>query len=160
VTIRRRLPAAAPRRLMRDAGPPTLWDVGAMLAGLPFLVLAIASSGATRLLAVVVWLVVLAIPAILDRVGWRIRIGMAWLAAEQRRRLGPVRLPRTPAGADRWLNQPAAAETGLVQATVLMMAGDLAGAFIQPRLTRSADRENNFLILKICRDSRAFSRHG
>ena len=75
VTIRRHLPAAAARRLMRDAGPPMAWDIVAMVGGLPLLAIAIATSGTTRVLVVAAWLIVLAIPAILDRTGWRIRAG-------------------------------------------------------------------------------------
>lgn len=136
MTIRRHLPPAAARKLLRDAGPPNTWVVVAMVASLPFLMLATATSGAVRLWSVAVWLLVLAVPSILDRVGWRIRIGMAWLAAEQRRRIGDVRLPRTPAGAERWLDQSAAKDAGLTQASVAMIAGDLAEA---RRLVESYD---------------------
>jgi hypothetical protein len=114
---------------MRDAGPPTAWVLAAFGVGAPVLGLALVASGPTRLLLEVAWLAILAAPSVLDRDGWRIRIAMAWLAAEQRRRLRATpRLPRTPAGADRWLERPAARDAGLTQASVLMMAGRIAEA--------------------------------
>lgn len=122
--IRRHLPPAAGRRLLRDAGPPNAWVVIAILSGTPIIGLAAVSSGGVRLVLVLAWLIVLTVPSILDRDGWRIRNGMAWLAAEQRRRhQSPVGMPRTPAGAERWLARPDAADAGLTQASVLLMAG-------------------------------------
>ena len=126
IAIRRRLLDPAARRLIRDAGPPNSWVAAAFIAAFPIVVLAAANSGGTRLLLVIGSLVVLTLPSILDRDGWRIRIGMAWLGAEQRRRMPG--LPRTPVGADRWLERPAAADSGLTQASVLLVAGKTAEA--------------------------------
>ena len=124
MTIRRHLPPAEGRRLLRDAGPPTRWVIAAFLLGTPVITLAAATSGASRLGFTILWLGVLAVPSLLDRDGQRIRIGMAWLAAEQRRRMpGALKLPRTPAGADRWLEQPGARDAGLMQASALLTAG-------------------------------------
>jgi hypothetical protein len=129
VTIRRRLPPAGARRLQRDAGPPNAWAVAALVAGSPILALAAANSGMARLLLVVTWLAVLVVPSVLDRDGWRIWTGMAWLAAEQRRRMqGLPGMPRTPAGAERWLEQAGAADAGLTRASALLMAGQTAEA--------------------------------
>jgi hypothetical protein len=129
VTIGRHLPPATGRRLLRDAGPPNRWVLISFVAGVPFLAVAGAVGGPLRLLLIVAFLAILVIPSILDRDGWRIRIGMGWLAAEQRRRLKHLpRLPRTAAGADRWLARPEASGAGLVQASVLMIAGDLGEA--------------------------------
>jgi hypothetical protein len=124
VTIRRHLLPAGARRLLGDAGPPNAWAVAALIAGAPILALAAANSGGARLLLVVTWLGVLVVPSVLDRDGWRIRTGMAWLAAEQRRRMqGLPGMPRTPAGAERWLEQSGAADTGLTRASALLIAG-------------------------------------
>jgi hypothetical protein len=129
VTIRRHLPPAGARRLLRDAGPPNAWAVAALLAGAPILALAAANTGSARLILVVTWLAVLVVPSVLDRDGWRIRIGMGWLAAEQRRRMqGLPGMPRTPAGAERWLEQPGAADAGLTRASALLIAGQTAEA--------------------------------
>lgn len=122
--LRRHILPAPARRLMRDAGPPNTWVLTAFLAGAPIIGLALVASGATRLLLVIVWIAILTAPSILDRDGRRIWIGMAWLAAEQRRRLqAPLGMPRTAAGADRWLEQPAARGAGLTRASVLLIAG-------------------------------------
>jgi hypothetical protein len=140
LTIQRHLPPAQARRLLRDAGPPTVWVVAAFVACAPILALASIATGASRLILVIASLAVLAVPSILDRDGWRIRIGMAWLAAEQRRRLQtPLKMPRTPAGAERWLEQPAASDAGLTQASVLLIAGRTAEA---RRLVESHPVEN------------------
>jgi hypothetical protein len=128
--IRRRLLPAPARRLLSEAGPPNSWVV----AG--FVVVALVSTVmyAQQVSAVVIALVAAAIvtvPALLDADGWRIRLGMAWLSAEQRRRMGPD-LPRTRGDAERWLARPDASEATYLRASMLMTAGRLeeAGAVI------------------------------
>ena len=114
------LPAPT-RQLIREAGPPNSWQgaavvgalvVGAMVASLP---------GAGVVVPAAIALAIATIPAIVDIDGWRIRLAMAWLAAEQRRRISPG-MPRTPAAADRWLAANPDAPP-LVHAFVLMLAG-------------------------------------
>jgi hypothetical protein len=127
--IRRRMPDPAGRRLLRDAGPPNAWVVIAFIAVTPIVALATATSGGSRLFLIVAAVLVLTLPSILDREGWRIRIGTAWLAAEQRRRMpGLTRIPRTTAGAERWLEQAEAVDSGLTRASVLLTAGNTAEA--------------------------------
>jgi hypothetical protein len=119
--IRRRLLPATSRLLWSGAGPPT-WAVlvAFVLGGLLGTVLY-----GLRILSfvggVAVLLVAVTIPAILDQDGWRIRLAMAWLAAEQRRRMSD--LPRTPAEADRWLARSLDDSSPFVRASVLMTAG-------------------------------------
>jgi methylglutaconyl-CoA hydratase len=54
------------------------------------------------------------------------RVADPWLAAEQRRRIGD--LPRTPAGADRWLAAKGHAAPDLARVSFLMTAGRLGEA--------------------------------
>jgi len=148
--IRRRLPDPAGRRLLRDAGPPNAWVLAAFIAVAPIVALATATSGGSRLLLVIAALLVLTLPSILDREGWRIRIGTAWLAAEQRRRMpGPTRIPRTPAGAERWLEQPTAGDSGLTQASVLLIAGKTAEARRLVESHRIADPEDRARVARM-----------
>ena len=101
--IRRRLLPAQARRLVRDAGPPNWW------AGLAFVgggLLGTVLYGMDRVSfpgGVTVLLLAVTVPGLLDRTGWRARIGMAWLALEQRRRMPDM--PRTPAAAEQWLRE-------------------------------------------------------
>jgi hypothetical protein len=93
--------------------------VGGLLIGAAFAV-----ADAPRTLLIVIALAVMTVPSIIDVDGWRIRLGMAWLALEQRRReRGVPRAPRTPAGADRWLEDPRTADAGLTRASALLTAG-------------------------------------
>jgi hypothetical protein len=150
VRVRRHLPPAEARRLLRDAGPPNGWVFASFVAGAPMIGLAAVDSGPARLLCLIAGLAVLALPSVLDRDGWRIRIGMGWLAAEQRRRQqSPLNMPRTPAGADRWLQQPAATEAGLTQASVLMMAGRLAEARALVAVHQIADIEDRARVARL-----------
>jgi hypothetical protein len=71
-------------------------------------------------------LLAVTVPSVVDVEGWRIRLGIAWLAAEQRRRQPD--LPKTPAGADRWLARSDAAASPLTRASVALMAGRSAEA--------------------------------
>jgi hypothetical protein len=73
--------------------------------------------------AVLSALVITTIPAALDLAGWRIRRGMAWLAAEQRRRMSD--LPKTPAAADRWLASSGGSAPELMRASMLLMVDRL-----------------------------------
>ena len=101
-TIRRHLPNRVAHGLRRDAGPPNGWQAaslwvavigGAILASLPGMGLGLPAATA---------LVIVTMPAIADRDGWRIRLGMAWLAAQQLRR-GSSGMPRSQAAPERWL---------------------------------------------------------
>jgi len=121
-SIRRRLPPAAARRLGRDAGPPTMWGIAAIVVAAPVWVLLASLDGIGYGPATLIALVILTVPAIVDRDGWRVRLGMAWLGAEQRRRR--LRVPRTAAGAERWLADPADS-SALTRASVLLTADRL-----------------------------------
>jgi hypothetical protein len=118
--IRRRLLPGTARRLFADAGPPRSWVIGSFAAAAVIGIVLTAQGVSPPLIAVLVVLIV-TIPAILDTDGWRIRLGMAWLALEQRRRMPD--LPRTPRAADQWLAQPNRTGTPLMRAAVLMTAG-------------------------------------
>ena len=120
MSLSRHLAPPTARRLLRNAGPPIGWDLAALLPGAALVALAV-TPGTPRVPLLVGAIVVFALPALLDRTGWRVRLGMAWLAVEQRRRA--QHLPRTPAGADRWLDRTDASEAGLTQVSVLLMAG-------------------------------------
>ena len=121
--IRRRIAPAPARRLIRDAGPPTWQDLLAIvLAGLIGAVVYV-QPGLGLWPAILIALVITTIPAALDLDGWRIRRGMAWLAAEQRRRMSD--LPRTPADADRWLADSGESAPELIRASILMMTDRL-----------------------------------
>jgi hypothetical protein len=101
--IRRRLLPATARKLYRDAGPPTTWVMAAfLLAGVAAWAVASLPIPAAPILAAAVAIVIVTVPSVLDVDGWRIRFGMAWLAAEQRRR-ATTSQPRTAAEAERWL---------------------------------------------------------
>jgi hypothetical protein len=71
-------------------------------------------------------LVAVAVPSVLDVDGWRIRLGMAWLALEQRRRQSD--LPRTADGAERWLARSRDSVSPLTRASIELMAGRVAEA--------------------------------
>lgn len=143
MTLSRHLPLAVGRRLLRDAGPPPGWAIVALIIGSALITLATTQSGAGRLVLVLLGLAVLTAPSIIDADGWRIRLGMAWLAAEQRRRMaGFPRMPRTQAGAERWLEQPAAADTGLTQASVMTMTGQTREARELVRAYRAETAED------------------
>ncbi len=123
--IRRRLLPATARHLIADAGPPRLWVVGAFAVAAALGIVLTYQRVSPPIIAVLVVLIV-TIPAILDTDGWRIRLGMAWLALEQRRRMPD--LPRTPRAADRWLAQHTSNDSPLLRASVLMIAGRNADA--------------------------------
>jgi hypothetical protein len=123
IALRRRLAPAAARRLVRDAGPPT-WQnlIAIVLASMIGAVLYV-QPGLGLWPAIAVALLISATPAALDGDGWRIRRGMAWLAAEQRRRMTDV--PRTPAAADRWLAASGRSAPALTRASFLVMSDRL-----------------------------------
>ena len=123
IALRRRLAPAAARRLVRDAGPPTWQDLLAIVLAVTIGALVYIQPSLGLWPAILVALVITATPAALDRDGWRIRRGMAWLAAEQRRRMPD--LPKTPAGADRWLAGSGGSAHELMRASILMMANRL-----------------------------------
>jgi hypothetical protein len=123
--VRRHLVPAPARRLLSEAGPPTSWVVVAFvfagaIAGI------LLQSPRTGPLAAVAVLVVLSIPSLLDVDGWRIRLGMSWLGAQQRQRMAGI--PRTPAGAERWLARAGAEASALSRASMLLIAGRTAEA--------------------------------
>jgi len=123
--IRRRLLPATARHLIADAGPPRPWIVGAFAVAAVLGIVFTYQRVSPPIIAVLVVLIV-TIPAILDTDGWRIRLGMAWLAREQRRRMPD--LPRTPRAADCWLAQHTTTDSPLLRASVLMTAGRNADA--------------------------------
>ena len=121
-----RLAPRPARRLLRDAGPPGSWVAISYLAAAMIAAALWQPRGDHRGVAIAV-LAIAILPSLIDRTGWRIRMGMSWLAAEQRRRMS--HLPRTPAGAARWLASPAAAdESPFHRASFLLMAGGTAEA--------------------------------
>ena len=124
--LRRRLAPAPARRLVRDAGPPTAWvAVAFVIGGLAgFAIDLTRGIGLAGFLAVL--LVAVTVPSLVDVDGWRIRLGMAWLAVEQRRRQSD--LPRTSAGAERWLARSGESASTLTRASVELMAGNVAAA--------------------------------
>ncbi len=64
-----------------------------------------------------------------DRDGWNIRRAMAYVAIQQRARWTGSDIPRTPAQAQRWLDDPANANPdGLQKVSVLIALGNLAAA--------------------------------
>jgi hypothetical protein len=95
--------------------------VGGILAIAVVAVRGIGLAGAFALI-----LIVVAVPSLVDVEGWRIRLGMAWLGAEQRRRQAD--LPKTPAGADRWLARSVETASPLTRASVELMAGRIPEA--------------------------------
>jgi hypothetical protein len=123
--IRRRLLPATARRLLAEAGPPRSWVVCAFAVGAALGLFLTYRHVSPPIIAILVVCIV-TIPAILDVDGWRIRLGMAWLAREQRRRMPD--LPRTPRAADQWLADPHRTDSPLLRATVLMIAGRNADA--------------------------------
>ena len=123
IALRRRIAPAAARRLLRDAGPPTWQDLVAIVLATTIGALVYVQPGLGMWPAIVVALLITTTPAALDVTGWRIRRGMAWLAAEQRRRMAG--LPKTPAAADRWLAGSGESAPELMRASILMMANRL-----------------------------------
>lgn len=134
--IRRRLAPAPARRMIRDAGPPTPWViVGFVTGGVVAIALdLVVGIRIAAFLAIV--LVAVTVPSIVDVDGWRIRRGMAWLAVEQRRRQSG--LPRTAAGAERWLARSDETASPMTRASVELMAGRIAEA---RALVESAPRD-------------------
>lgn len=123
MSLTRRLAPPTARRLLRGAGPPIPWDLAGLAAGGILLAVGAVVLPPARWLVNVVAIVAFAAPGLLDRTGWRVRVAMAQLTTEQRRRMPGARLPRTPAGADRWLARPESEPDPLTQASVLLMAG-------------------------------------
>ena len=121
--IRRRIAPAPARRLLRDAGPPNWQNVLAIVLAGPIAAFVYVQPGMGFWPAVLSVLVVTTIPAALDLSGWRIRRGMAWLGAEQRRRMADM--PKTPAAADRWLAGSGGSASELMRASMLLMADRL-----------------------------------
>ena len=124
-SIRRRLPPSAARRLGREAGPPPPWAIAAIVIATPVWFVLASQEAIGYGAATVVALAIVTVPAIVDVDGWRVRLGMAWLGAEQRRRR--LRVPRTAAGAERWLEDPADS-SALTRASVLLTADRLTEA--------------------------------
>jgi hypothetical protein len=124
--LQRRLAPAPARRLIRDAGPPTPWVLAAFVIGgvIAIVVVALRDVGLAAAFGII--LVAVTVPSLIDVDGWRIRLGMAWLGAEQRRR--QANLPKTPAGADRWLARSDTTASRLTRASVELMAGRLPEA--------------------------------
>ena len=112
--------------MIRDAGPPNSWVVLAFVIGGVIGIAAAAAAGIGLGPAFVIVLVAVTVPSLFDTDGWRIRLGMAWLGAEQRRRQADM--PRTPAGADKWLARSNEAVSPLTRASVALMAGRTAEA--------------------------------
>jgi hypothetical protein len=113
-------------RALRDAGPPTTWLVAsAVLCLVPIVLLAIAGVDVVPLLAVP--FLVFALVGWLDRTGWRIRMALSEVAAQQRRRWTWGTLPVDPETANTWLaTHPEAPPE--VRASVMTTAGRDADA--------------------------------
>lgn len=97
---RRRAPSF---RAIADAGPPLAWVIVGGIASLPA-VAGLELAGVrdvTTLLAVP--FISFVIVCVLDRDGWRIRMGTAELASLQRQRWVLGRLPTDPLSAEAWL---------------------------------------------------------
>jgi len=124
--LQRRLAPAPARRLIRDAGPPTPWVLGAFVIGGAVAIAVVASRDVGLAVAFAIILVAVTVPSLVDVDGWRCRLGMAWLGAEQRRRQAD--LPKTPAGADRWLARSDTSASPLTRASVELMAGRIPEA--------------------------------
>ena len=128
-SLTRHLPTPAARRLQRDAGPPNRIVIPALIVGGLLLGTAFAVEDAPRALLIASGLAIMTVPSVVDVDGWRIRLGMAWLALEQRRRSREVPFPpRTPAGAERWLDDARTVDAGLARASALLTAGRPAEA--------------------------------
>jgi hypothetical protein len=119
IALRRRIAPAAARRLLRDAGPPTWQDALAIVLAATIGAIVYSQRGLGTWPAIIIALAITTTPAVLDVDGWRVRLGMAWLAAEQHRRMAD--LPRTPAAADRWLAGSGESAPELTRASILMM---------------------------------------
>jgi hypothetical protein len=114
--------------MLRGAGPPIAWDLVALGVGAVLVAIAVNLDGPIRAIVVGLAFVVFSVPAALDRTGWRVRLAMSHLAMEQRRRAAGRDVPRTPAGADRWLARSAGEPADLTRASVLLTAGRTAEA--------------------------------
>ena len=109
-------------RALRDAGPPTSWlAVSAVCCFIPIAVLYIAGVDNVAALLAVPFLV-FAIVARLDRDGWRIRMALAEIAYQQRRRWRWGTLPVEPMTAGAWLSAYPDAPPE-VRASVMTTAG-------------------------------------
>ena len=110
-------------------------------------VLVYGPTGGGRVAAFVGGVVIVAIPSVLDRTGWQVRFGMAWLAAQQRRTMTGI--PRTPAGAERWLAESTPAESPFTRASMLLMADRPAEARREIEAAPSDDPEDRARALRI-----------
>jgi hypothetical protein len=139
IALRRRIAPAAARRLLRDAGPPTWQNLLAIVIAAVVVPVLYVQPGLGVWPATLAGLVITTAPAALDIDGWRIRRGMAWLVSEQRRRMAD--LPRTPAGADRWLEGSGESAPELTRASILMMAdrADEARAVVDAHVPTTAE---------------------
>jgi len=139
IALRRRIAPAAARRLLRDAGPPTWQNLLAIVLAAIAVTVLYAQPGPGVWPAVLVALVITSAPAAIDIEGWRIRRGMAWLVAEQRRRMAD--LPRTPSAADRWLAGAGESAPELTRASILMMTdrADEARAIVDAFVPATAE---------------------
>jgi hypothetical protein len=120
-SFRRHLVAPPARRLLSEAGPPTLWVLVAWVLASALAWILLVQPGPDPRVAVAIAVVIVTIPSVLDVDGWRIRLGMCWLGAEQGRRMPDI--GRTPADADRWLARTGDDAHPLEQASMHLLAG-------------------------------------
>jgi len=122
---RRRLPRTA-RGLLDEAGPPATWQAAAIVVGTLIATVVAGVPGIGLVIPAGIVVSIACLPAILDVTGWRIRLAMAWLVAEQRRR-GSGGMPRSVAAADRWLSEHPDASP-LWRSGILVTAGRIPEA--------------------------------
>ena len=125
-------------RAIRNAGPPTSWLViGGVLSVIPIGLLYVAGVRHIERVLAVPFLVFMLV-AWLDRDGWRIRMALAEVASEQRRRWRWGTLPVDPTTAEAWLETHRDAPPE-VRASVMTTAGRGAEARALLEAAKSAD---------------------
>lgn len=121
---RRRSPSY---RAIQLAGPPVRWLVAAGVVGLASVVVLALAGVRDPIVLVALPLIAFTVACLLDRVGWRIRMATAELAALQRMRWTRGRLPADPLSAEAWLVANPEAPV-LDRVAVMVTAGRMAEA--------------------------------
>ena len=99
---RRRSPSM---RALRDAGPPIRWIVAAIPLALAVVIVLYIAGVEDRAVLLSIPFVAFVLVCLLDRDGWRIRMGMAEVATRQREHWRTGTLPIDPPSADAWLSE-------------------------------------------------------